>query len=88
MTYEVFAVYDKAIGAYLLPFYCRNKGEAVRSFMDAVRDSTHQMHRHATDYALFEIGVFDDVSGLLIQDDKVHPVRIMGALECLDASAV
>lgn len=64
MISQCFAVRDKAVGAFLGPFFVRSKGEAIRSFGDAVNDPKHQFARHLNDYALFQLGSFDDQSGM------------------------
>lgn len=81
MTYDVFAVRDKAIDAFMQPFFARNAGEAMRMFADACNDEKGVFNRHAADYTLFRIGTWDDTSGLLVQDDKVHPEKLVSALD-------
>jgi hypothetical protein len=79
MRLQVFSVFDKAVGAYLQPFFSRAKGEAVRSFADACNKSDHQFAQHGLDYVLMYMGEFDDVSGVFVCGE---PTRIIGALEC------
>ena len=80
MKLLVFAVYDKAVSAFMQPFFARSKGEAVRSFTEACNDEKHNFHKHASDYSLMFMGEFDDNSGLYSTAD---PTRIIGAYECL-----
>jgi hypothetical protein len=80
MIQNVFAVYDKAVGAHLPPFFCRSKGEALRSFSEACNDASHQFRKHGLDYVLVYLGEYDDVSGLF---NCREPVRIVNAYECL-----
>lgn len=54
-----FAVHDAKAEAYLRPFFAETKGLALRSFRDAANDPTSEMCKHAEDYTLFCIGVFD-----------------------------
>lgn len=63
MILKMFAVYDMKVGAYMPPFTMRSRGEAVRSFMDAVADKSGQFIKHPEDYALWSIGDFNDQSG-------------------------
>lgn len=65
MKLLAFAVYDAKAEAYLRPFFAETKGLAVRSFRDASNDPQHEMCRHAADYTLFEIGSFDQGTGVL-----------------------
>lgn len=78
MITPYFAVLDKAVGAFLPPFAQRSKGEAIRSFTDAVNDEKHQFSRHQGDYVLYSIGQFDDATGMFV---AVEPERVIGALE-------
>lgn len=80
MKLSVYSVLDKAVGAFLQPFFSRSKGEAIRSFSDAVQDKSHQFYKHASDFLLMELGVFDDHSGVF---QSHEPVRIISALECI-----
>lgn len=78
-----FSVLDKAVGAYLPPFYSRSKGEAIRSFNDAAWDDKHQFAKHAADYILYECGSFDDHTGIFA---CIEPARVISAQECLLSS--
>lgn len=65
MLQKMYAIYDQAVGAYLNPFFMRSRGEAVRSFGQAVSDPKSAFHSHPADYTLFEIGQYDDVTGIV-----------------------
>lgn len=80
MQLFVFSVYDKAVKAYLQPFYARARGEALRSFTQAVNDRQHNFNKHAADYLLVQLGSFDDVVGMF---QCGEPERLVSALECL-----
>ncbi|AXL15501.1 nonstructural protein [Microviridae sp.] len=62
---KVFAVFDSAANAYLTPFFFDTVPLALRAFTSAVNDEGHQFHRHADDYTLFEIGMWDELTGEL-----------------------
>jgi hypothetical protein len=80
MKFQVFSVYDKAINAFVQPFYARTKGEAIRSFTEAANDEKHQFNRHSNDYSLMHLGEFDDNSGAFSTAD---PSRVISAVEVL-----
>lgn len=63
MRQLIFSVYDSKANAFLQPFFCVNRAVALRSFMQAAQDERHDFHRFAADFALFEIGEWDPVSG-------------------------
>lgn len=85
MILKVFTVYDSATLAFLPPFFCRSKGEAIRSFTQAVMDEGHQFAKHKSDYALFELGEFDDSSAAIAVSQV--PVRVITALEVGNGTA-
>lgn len=61
---KVFTVYDSKVETYLQPFQARTKGEAIRSFADAVMDQKSQISQHPEDFTLFEIATYDDTTGV------------------------
>lgn len=60
---KVYAVRDKAVGAFMAPFFVRSPAEAMRSFVDAVNDKNSPFFRHPHDYELFFVGQFDPNDG-------------------------
>lgn len=80
MIYETYTVYDKAVGAFLQPFFCRSRGEALRSFTASVNDAEHQFHKYAADYVMFQLGAYDDGGGRFAE---CEPTRVISALEVL-----
>lgn len=65
MVLKVFSVFDSKAKAYLQPFQAVNSAVALRSFEAAVNDERHDFHRFASDYTLFELGYFDDSTGMI-----------------------
>lgn len=80
MKLLAFCVRDLAVDTFLPPFFCRHTGEAMRSFTEACGDRSHQFAKHRSDYVLFQLGVWDDVSGLF---EAGEPRRIMSGLEAV-----
>lgn len=85
MKLQVYTVLDKAVGAYLQPFYARHANEAIRSFTDACQTKDHNFNKYSTDYVLMHLGEFDDGSGLFTCGE---PYRIISASECIMADQV
>lgn len=75
---KVYAVRDKAVGAFMAPFFVRSPGEAMRSFVDAVNDKNSPFFKHPHDFELFYIAQFDP-SDASLTDCQV--VRLATALE-------
>lgn len=80
MILNVYSVYDKAVNAFMQPFYARSAGEAIRSFTDLTRDPQTNVARHPTDFVLFALGEFDDNSGLF---NSSEPRRLLAGNEVL-----
>lgn len=69
MKLKIYSVFDSKAKAYNSPFYLRNSGEATRGFADVVNDGKSQISKYPEDYSLFELGEFDDETGLITQYD-------------------
>lgn len=78
MKLFLFSVQDSKVGAFLPPFAARAKGEAIRSFSQAVSDEKHQFNQHKSDYSLWVLAEFEDGSG---QVTAFMPERVVGADE-------
>lgn len=82
MKLELYAVHDKAVNAFMQPFFCRARGEAFRSFIAACNDEKGPFVNHLPDYNLYYIGEFDDQSGILYPLSA--PDRLLSAAEARD----
>lgn len=80
MKLHVYSVFDKAVGAYLQPFYARSQGEALRSFSEAANNGTSNFAKYPLDFTLVRLGEFDDNSGVFLTND---PVRVVSAAEVM-----
>lgn len=67
MRLKVYSVFDDKAGAFARPFFLQNDALAIRSFSDAIADKSTGLSIHASDYKLYNLGEFDDVSGELIR---------------------
>jgi len=81
MRMQVFAVFDRAVGAFLPPFFSRARGEAIRSFTEACNDDKHSFNKHSADFQLMFLGEFDDASG---QFETADPSRLVSASDVLE----
>lgn len=80
MKLYVFAVLDKAVGAYASPFFVRSKSEGIRSFSDACSDTSTAFAKHPDDYVLYFLCVYDDSAGMF---ELTEPERVLSARECI-----
>ncbi len=65
-------VKDRAADAYGRPMFVPSVGVAIRSFSDEVnrKDPDNQLFNHSDDFDLYELGEFDDNSGLFALHDQ------------------
>lgn len=66
MIVQFYAVQDKKVGAFMPVFQMRSRGEAIRSFLDALDDEKSMLFKHAEDYELFQVATFDDNTGAVV----------------------
>lgn len=66
---KYFAIRDKAIGSFLPMFSAKTRALAIRMVEDAARDPNGQFVKHLSDYALYELGDFDEDSGSFTAND-------------------
>lgn len=66
---KIFCIYDDAAKAYLQPFFMRSKGEVIRSISSLVVDPEHTFCKHSQDFTLFELGSYDESSGIFSMYD-------------------
>lgn len=69
-----YTVKDTAAEAYLPPFFMQSRGAALRAFADAVKDPQHQFAKHPEDYFLFEMGTFDEQTGIFTPYETLESV--------------
>lgn len=71
MINVICSVKDRAADAFGRPLFVPSVGLAIRSFTDEVnrKADDNQMYAHADDFDLFELGTFDDSTGVI----ECHP---------------
>lgn len=94
MQVKIFSVYDSKAQAFNLPHFFQTIGIALRAFEDLVKDPNSQLYKHADDYSLYEIGMYDDSDATFKMESPVKLVgmgsdyRIKPAPEKIDLGAV
>lgn len=85
MKHKVFVIYDDKAKAYLTPFFLPEVGMAVRAFADCVNNPEHAFGRHPEDYTLFQLGEFNDSSGVIAVEGTLlcvaHAVELRRRVE-------
>lgn len=74
MLSKIFSIHDAKANAFLSPFFAVTPGLAERSVIDSVNDPQHPFARYTADYTLFEIGEYDDATGIITPLPAPHVV--------------
>ena len=71
MIHIICSVKDRAADAFGRPLFVPSVGMAIRSFSDEVNRQAddNQMFHHTEDFDLFELGSYDDNTGII----ECHP---------------
>lgn len=77
MEYRVYTIRDNKADAYLQPFFMPNYEVAARAISDCVGDVSHNFHVHAQDFALYELGTFDDQTGEITSQPATHLINLI-----------
>ena len=79
MKLVVYAVKDSAVQSYAQPMFFPTVPAAVRAFSDAVnsQDPNSQLCKHPEDFALYKVGDYDTVTGVI---EPCQPVVVETAL--------
>lgn len=78
MKMQMLAIRDAKAEAYMQPFFAQSIGAAERSFGDLARDPKEPCGQHPEDYAMFWLGEFDALTGMV--SVKEQPVMICQAI--------
>lgn len=81
MKVRAFAVFDVKAQVYMPPFFFAERGQGHRQFFDIVQNKDHPIGLHPEDYSLFEVGQYDDATGLL--EPYKGPELVCTALQCV-----
>ena len=69
MRYKICTIRDRAADVYGQPVFVSSLGAALRSFGDEINNKESVLSKHPDDYDLYELGEFDDNSGLFYCND-------------------
>jgi len=71
---KIYSIHDQQGSFFLPPFYAKTSGIAQRMFIMSLGDSWP----HRADFALYELGQFDEETGAILTGDA--PVRVLSGL--------
>lgn len=85
MKTNVYAIRDLKGGIFCEPFVQNTHGVAERAFSELLRNPQSLLHKYPEDYQLFQIGEYDDNSGLITS--LKAPLHICSAQQLLKAQS-
>lgn len=73
MKIIVCAVRDSAMDSFAQPMFFPTIGVALRTFTDEVNreDPNNNLHKHADDYELHQLAVFEDETGTFDEEKRM-----------------
>lgn len=83
MKHQMIAVYDNKAEAFLPPQAVQSNGAAIRSFSDAVNQPDTAFNNHPSDYALFNVGQYDDATALFTPTETGQPIELSKAINLI-----
>lgn len=78
---DLFSIYDLAAQLYIDPFPAPSTDFAIRGFKEACRNPEHQFCKFPEDYALYHIGTFDPILGVI---EALDAHKIAMAVQFID----
>ncbi len=68
------------MNAHLQPYFAPNSAVAIRHFTAAALDPTHNFHKFAADFTLFQLGDFDETTA---QFKNETPISLINGLQAI-----
>jgi hypothetical protein len=65
MIKKIYSIYDSAAGIFHNPVFEVSEGTLLRGVMDALDNKQSELYKYRKDLSVFEIGEFDDNSGII-----------------------
>ncbi|WNK13535.1 MAG: nonstructural protein [Microvirus sp.] len=70
MKQFIYSLRDTKADAFAQPFFAPNRSVAIRNYLAASEDPASIISRFPGDFSLYEIGLFDDNTGII----ESHPL--------------
>lgn len=77
MLLGVFCLFDSVAGSYGTPFFTHNRGSAIRGIRAQVeQDKTSMLSRYPADFQLYDLGTYEEDSGLFHSTTPVFIINV------------
>ena len=80
---KIFSAQDSKFGVFMTPFMLLHVGQALRAWDEVCMDGKSPMSKFPQDFCLYEVGEFDEESGLVTALSPIK--RLASAAEVLAA---
>lgn len=67
---KIFAVYDEKAKIFGTPQFMLTEAVAVRTITDLVQDQQSMLAKHPKDYSLYQVGTYDEISGMITPEER------------------
>lgn len=67
---KMFAPFDSKLKVWMNPMFFLHAGQAERAWIDIGSDGQSMVAKHPADFGLYQVGEFDDDTGLV---SPIHP---------------
>lgn len=64
MKLQIMSIKDRALDAFMRPFYAQTVGQGTRMFEDLINEPGSDLNKHPEDYDLYHLGEWNDHNGL------------------------
>lgn len=81
MLLKMFTIRDARAKAYMQPFFSLNSDTAIRSVEMCLRDPNHEFSKNPNDYSVYEIGEYDDTTGMV--EPGVQPEYVCNLVDLI-----
>jgi len=72
---RIFSVYDSKTQSWGPPFFALHLGQAMRMWSDLVNDGQSLVSKHPADFALYDIGEYDDSNASITPRSPVQMLQ-------------
>lgn len=72
MVMKMYTVKDVKTGIFNAPVYCHNTAHAMRVMSSVFQNDEHQYSLWPEDFTLYEVGSFDDNTGVITGVDPIY----------------
>jgi len=79
MLMKICTVYDSKAESFMTPMFFKHRGDALRSFGEAVTDKSTTIGKYPADFTLFDLGTYDELTAKFVLNST--PISIAQGVE-------